>query len=771
MLKKFSGSILYVLISLLVISLYLDRHESLEKLELTIQDTMFKLRGKKDVASDIAIVGIDDRAVDAAGKWPWNRDKIARLVDVISEQEPKTIVLDMTFSPDENQKAAGYNDSLARSIAKAGNVVFGFHYSQNDAASGFVLPAGLMNSSYKEFDDPASFSKYPPLGASRVYPPEPSLADSANFIGFVNVSIDNDRKIRWQPLVVGFRGEFFPSIQIAAAASYLGLRQKDIEIRVGNGIALGQKVVPTDRFGQMNINFNGPSGTFKSFSAADLLSRRFAPHELSGKLVIVGYTGFGATNIYSTPVGGSMSGLELDANTIENIIHDNTLKGAGGKVNINLFIMIAIGVFCALILPKISLINRLAVLVIFLVVLLNLNFVLFSTFDMVTKTFYPALEILFFLAAAPIVKMTKETRADSDAEEEEEEVDYESLLSSGSSLSTQSWIEPTAPPAPQEQTVMSSTPVRAAASAADTFFMGSTPAPSSTQPLQERQPIGNLTATFEPPPTDHFGRYRILRSIGKGAMGNVYQGLDPAIDRSVALKTIRLDQCADPQEADELKERLMREAKAAGKISHPNIVTIYDVGEENGIQYIAMEYLEGQTLENLLKRNFDWDYRTISRTMIQVCEALDYAHENGIVHRDIKPANIMIMEGNKIKVMDFGIARLDKSASMTQTGTALGTPNYISPEQLKGQPVDRRSDIFSLGVVFYEVLTREKPFKGDSISALIYSILHTDPPRPSEINLDIPRIFDKIIAKALVKDPDLRFQRAKDIADILRKLI
>jgi eukaryotic-like serine/threonine-protein kinase len=254
-------------------------------------------------------------------------------------------------------------------------------------------------------------------------------------------------------------------------------------------------------------------------------------------------------------------------------------------------------------------------------------------------------------------------------------------------------------------------------------------------------------------------------------MGSVYQGLDPAIDRPVALKTIRVDQGADPQETEDLKERLLREAKAAGKISHPNIVTIYDVGEENGMQYIAMEYIEGRTLENLLRRGLDWDYRTISKMMIQICEALDYAHENGIVHRDIKPANIMIMEGHKVKVMDFGIARLDKSASMTQTGTALGTPNYISPEQLKGQPIDRRSDIFSLGVVFYEVLTREKPFKGDTISALIYSILHTDPPRPSELNLDIPRIFDKIVAKALVKDPDLRFQRAKDVADILRKLI
>jgi serine/threonine-protein kinase len=227
----------------------------------------------------------------------------------------------------------------------------------------------------------------------------------------------------------------------------------------------------------------------------------------------------------------------------------------------------------------------------------------------------------------------------------------------------------------------------------------------------------------------------------------------------------------DPDESRELRERLDREARAAGKLSHPNIVTIYDVGEQSSVQYIAMEFLDGRTLEDMLISGINWDYKTLSNVMIQVCDALDYAHENGIVHRDVKPANIMIMEGSRVKVMDFGIARVDTSASMTQTGTALGTPNYISPEQLKGQSVDRRSDIFSVGVVFYELLTGEKPFKGETLSALIYSILHTNPPMPSEVNLDVPRIFDKIIAKALVKDPDLRFQSARDMAGILRKLV
>ena len=758
MLKKFSGSILYILISLLVLSLYLDRHETLEKFELTIQDAMYQFRGKKDVAQDIVIVGIDDRSLSALGKWPWNRDKIAGLIDAIAAQMPKTIALDMTFGPDEHQQAAGFNDTLAKSIAGAGCVVLGYYYSQSDAGAGSLLPASLTKGAYRKFDDPALFAKYPPLVATKLYPPESSLADSAVGVGFVNVTIEKDRKVRWQPVLVGFRGEFFPAMQVVAAAHYLGINPDQLGIRVGRAVTLGARAIPTDHYGQMSINFNGPAGTFKYYSAADIVNKQTAPAELAGKLVVVGFSAYGATNVYATPISHKFSGLELDANVLENILHDNTLKGASERINVSFFIIIAIGLFSALILPKVSLLNRIAVLVLFLVVLLNINYILFSSFNQVTKTFYPALEIVFFLAAAPILKTAKEEKQDDDADDE---VDYESLLSSSQKISMSSWEPPPLPPRQQVQT---------AAGRVSTVSGKSPLAGEATMPARSTSRAGVATA-LDTTPADHFGRYKILRPIGKGAMGMVFHGLDPAIDRPVALKTIRVDQGADEEETNELRERLMREAKAAGKLSHPNIVTIYDVGQEGTTQYIAMEYLQGNTLELLLKDGVDWDYRTISRVMIQVCEALDYAHENGIVHRDIKPANIMIVDKLKVKVMDFGIARLDKSASMTQTGTALGTPNYISPEQLKGQPVDRRSDIFSLGVVFYEVLTHEKPFKGDTLSALIYSILHTDPPRPSEINLDIPRIFDKIVAKALVKDPDLRFQRAKDVSDILRKLI
>jgi serine/threonine-protein kinase len=268
----------------------------------------------------------------------------------------------------------------------------------------------------------------------------------------------------------------------------------------------------------------------------------------------------------------------------------------------------------------------------------------------------------------------------------------------------------------------------------------------------------------------NLGRYQVMSVLGKGAMGLVYKGLDPAINRLVALKTIRLDFVTDPEEMEELKERLFREAQAAGKLSHPNIVTIYDVGSEGNLQYIAMEYLQGQTLEQLMKRKTKFNYKIVAQIISQMCQALEYAHERGIVHRDIKPANIMILPDYSVKIMDYGIARID-SHSMTKTGIAMGTPNYISPEQLKGQATDRRADLFSLGVVMYEMLLQRRPFKGESITSLIYSILNHDPMKPSEVNPEIPLLFDHVIMRALKKDPSQRYQKATEITTDLQDFV
>ncbi len=275
-----------------------------------------------------------------------------------------------------------------------------------------------------------------------------------------------------------------------------------------------------------------------------------------------------------------------------------------------------------------------------------------------------------------------------------------------------------------------------------------------------------------PIPTDlkKLGRYQVTSVLGRGAMGQVYKGIDPAINRPVALKTIRLDFLSDPAEMAELKERLHREAHAAGKLSHPNIVTIYDVGSEGDLQYIAMECLEGRTLESMIKRKTKFNYRIIAQIIVQICAALDYAHQQGIVHRDIKPANIMILSDYRVKVMDFGIARVD-SNSMTKTGIAMGTPNYIAPEQLKGQNVDARADLFSLGVVMYEMLLGKRPFKGENITSLIYSIINHEPEKPSTVNPQTPILFDHIIGRALKKKPQERYQRATELVSDLSDFV
>jgi predicted Ser/Thr protein kinase len=288
------------------------------------------------------------------------------------------------------------------------------------------------------------------------------------------------------------------------------------------------------------------------------------------------------------------------------------------------------------------------------------------------------------------------------------------------------------------------------------------PSPDASPSIVNQSPTLAEAGLADSDRITHLGRYQVLGILGKGAMGTVFRGVDPAINRPVALKTIRLDFVSDQEEMSELRDRLFREAQAAGKLSHPNIVTIYDVGSEGSLQYIAMEFLEGQTLESLIRKKVQFSYKIVANMITQVCNALQYAHDQGIVHRDIKPANIMVLPNYSIKVMDFGIARVD-SSSMTRTGIAMGTPNYISPEQLQGKSIDRRCDIFSLGVVVYELLTGRRPFKGENLTALIYAIINDDPVPPSSINENIPLIFDHICGKALKKNPTERYQRATEM--------
>jgi serine/threonine-protein kinase len=262
------------------------------------------------------------------------------------------------------------------------------------------------------------------------------------------------------------------------------------------------------------------------------------------------------------------------------------------------------------------------------------------------------------------------------------------------------------------------------------------------------------------------GKFQVRRELGKGAMGVVYEGHDPMIDRVVALKTIRAENLQG-EDAQEQLARFRREAQAAGRLTHPNIVGIYDFGEDAGTYYIAMEFVKGRELQSYLDASERFALPDIVRIMGQLLEALDYSHRQGVVHRDIKPSNIIILADGTAKVADFGIARLE-SSNLTQAGMVLGTPSYMSPEQFMGQTVDGRSDIFSAGVILYQLLTGEKPFTG-SLTTIMHKVLQEDPLPPSKLNVQVPRGFDAVIRTALAKRPDERFQTAREFLDAVRQ--
>jgi serine/threonine-protein kinase len=261
------------------------------------------------------------------------------------------------------------------------------------------------------------------------------------------------------------------------------------------------------------------------------------------------------------------------------------------------------------------------------------------------------------------------------------------------------------------------------------------------------------------------GRYEIISEIGQGAMGVVYRALDPLLERTVAIKTISLELSKD--EFEEFEQRFYREASSAGRLNHPNIVTVHDVGNTDHIAYMAMEFLEGVELRDIMDGGAQLDLDRIVEIASQVADGLAFAHEHGVVHRDIKPSNIMILKNGVAKITDFGIA-LIPSSSRTMAGMVLGSPKYMSPEQVVGQDVDRRSDIFSLGVMLYEMLTGKPPFSGENISVIMYRILNEMPVAPVTLKPDLPEVFNYIVAKALAKHPDDRYQNAAEMAEDLR---
>ncbi|GAB4325072.1 MAG: hypothetical protein Kow0074_18460 [Candidatus Zixiibacteriota bacterium] len=789
--RRHAPLVLAGLVTLLIIWLYAEDHRILATWELAIQDVMVETSKKHDPPSGIVICTIDDSAVEKLGAWPWDAERVGYVVGMLSEYNPRAIGLDFELTEDATYDPIG-NNFLADMIDRAGNVVLPVRFTLgDDPHPPMDLPKSILSSSIVTIDQALELINYSYPRGIRISYPYQAAADAAWGLGQTNTWQDVDGKVRRDPLIVKFQGEYYPSMALQLALCAMDATPGQTRIDPGKGITLESEFIPTDDKGLFRIDYRGREGTFKSVSAADVLEGKDLGDAVRDKIVIVGVTAKGYGTSLVTPASDVMPRSEKIATVTANILDKRFLNTIQLSGMVDILIFLGIGLLAALGLPKIPKLYRFVILGITLFVFVNLNFVLYNSFNVIVNTLYPSLQILLFLCLAAFMKPSTDERVQSVfgkkksvkpvAKKPAPEVPEESQPTTAISAPTPSSDRVKTRVVRENQAMGAIGGLERTQTVSVGRIGDDTPTRASDVMNTSPRPLGadlsgsTPTQTIQSPEDANrksLGRYEILGVLGQGAMGTVYKGKDPAIDRMVALKTIRTSMLDDPVQAAELAERLVREAKAAGKMSHPNIVTIYDVGSEGELNYIAMEYLEGYTLEQVIKRNVQLNYTIVAKIIMQVCAALSYAHNAGIVHRDIKPANIMVLNDFKIKVTDFGIARFDSpSMSMTQTGIAMGTPHYISPEQLKGGDIDRRCDIFSLGVVAYEMLTRRRPFQADNLSALIYAITQTVPDPPSSIDENIPGLFDMVVMRALKRDPIERYQTADQMANDLKAFI
>jgi serine/threonine-protein kinase len=824
MISKYSSYILCFLISILVVALYVNDFSPLVRLEWKIQDILYSFRGADNYSNDIILLNIDDQTLNEYGNWPWNRDKMADLLAAVGSGEPKTVMLNTVFDHNTTQDTLGYTEILAGQMSWMKNVIVPYEISQAEFRTKKIsMPDYLKNQSVQVDSDLGILSERATLLARKVFLPPDLISQYASGLGFKFDVRDSDRKLRWIPLVMHYDGFYYPSATLITAAQQLGVAPSQIKIYEGQKVMLGGLEIPTNDKAQLFINYNKPGKSFQQLSAVDILNEKIEPVTFKDKLVIISVTSDIYSEYFNTPVSPELPENEKVANVIENIVHTNFVKRLDSSAGIDLMILFGLGILFAFVLPRVSLLYRVVILTISFFVLANANFVLFNSYGILTRSLYIGLELFLLFLAAPIIDkeflarfgLLKEEYLSRPGNQETKPkpprrksiiIDPEPAVEAEPARdSVKSTLREKDKEFEQDATVATST----SDSNKDGMVMADSQIPDDARSdiptemnniddvedvvshIDEEPEVTAEPATHEPIQkteavsleqdimndsdstgliAKNLGRYKVLEILGKGAMGTVYKGVDPAINRNVALKTIRLDFVSDPAELAELKERLFREARAAGMLSHPNIVTIYDVGTEKKLQYIAMEYIEGSTLEDMIRRNTKFNLRIVAQMITQICGALEYAHSQKIIHRDIKPANIMVQKDYTVKVMDFGIARVD-STSMTRTGIAMGTPNYIAPEQLQGKTVDNRCDIFSLGVVIYEMLTGRRPFSGENLTSLIYNIVNKEPEPPSTVDKSIPNLFDRVTLRALKKEPGERYQKASEIKHDIKDFI
>jgi CHASE2 domain-containing sensor protein len=697
------------------------------------------------------------------------------------------------------------NDAkLADAFKRAGNIVLPIYFDTASAGKDQEVPHYIAKSSIKVIhglnDEWAASSA---MWLTKIKPLLPYFADAAAEIGHVNLFPDSDGSIRSQVHAIGYlENTFVPSLSLAIVKVFKGLDDKQVRLVLGKGIELRAAPSKTIRIPASDYNMptlikwnEGPDVAFHSTPFRKVLKKEFQTSLFRDKIVILGPTAPGIGDHFVTPISSHFPGIELLANSVSNILREQFFVRPQWANFLELGLLLFFGLYISFLLPRLKAGTGAIITLIIFLLYGTAGTVLFFRSNIWVKI-TPQLVLLilgYILVVSRQFLITEKTKEKVEADS------VETNKALGLSFQQQGLLDlafekfrkcPMEEPGVKDLLYNLGLDFERKrqfnkALAAYNLIVEDG---SEFKDLAERMPklrgaestmifgtggthpgdIGATINDLDTKPT--LGRYEISGELGRGAMGVVYKGIDPTIHRTVAIKTIRLTEF-EPEELHEIKQRFFREAESAGLLNHPHIVSIYDAGEEHDLAYIAMEYMEGEDLVKHTYKESLLPLRDVLSVISQVADALDYAHKKNVVHRDIKPANIMLLKDtDTVKVTDFGIARIT-SSSKTKTGVVLGTPSYMSPEQVSGKKIDGRSDIFSLGVVLFEMLSGQKPFVSEDIASLMFQISREPHPSIKELNPKVPPVVEKIIDKALSKESEQRYQEAGLMAEHLKKVV
>ncbi|OOG48453.1 CHASE2 domain-containing serine/threonine-protein kinase [Polaromonas sp. A23] len=703
----------------------------------------------------------------------------------LSEQLGKVIA--------EAEIALDTDAKLATSMAKAGNVLVPSVFVLGDPQGkpDNPLPAFALKSAVEE---PGGFS----LPAVRGQQPIEIIGNSAAGVAHLNQLPDVDGAVRQEPLLINYYGKAVPSMSLLAAVKSLNLVPADIKLNAGESVQIGKLRIGTDESALMLPQFyKGRDGrpAFAVDSFYDVLSGKIPASKYADKIVIIGATAAGVGTQFPTPAGPGLSPAETIAHITSSLLSEHFIVQPAWGIWATLGLLLVVAAYLIAGLPRLSAGKAAVVTLVLFVVLLVIEFGLLSAAATWLKLVFPAALLVIGHLALTTKRflMTEAGKLKSDEESAETnrmmglalqgqgQLDMafdrfrrvpftDALMDNMNNLAldferkrqfnkAQAVYEYMASYNKNHKDLQSK--LNRAKNLSETVILGGGGA----------HPGGTMLLDGGGVEKPMLGRYQVEKELGKGAMGVVYLGKDPKIGRVVAIKTMALSQEFEGDELTDARERFFREAETAGRLQHQNIVTIFDAGEEHDLAYIAMEFLKGKDLVDMTKDGQLLPIPKVLSIIARVAEALAYAHKQHVVHRDIKPANIMYdADTDIVKVTDFGIARITDS-SKTKTGLVLGTPSFMSPEQIAGKKVDGRSDLYSLGVMLFQMLAGVLPFRGDSMAELMYKIANEPAPDIRIIRQELSARLADIVALSLSKKSETRYQDGDQFAADLRAVI